>query len=160
MNVNFDDKVRTFKALNEEVLRQNGLGILVVARASQILGARVYDVRQAVEILENKGVKISSLFADNGKALTLKTVCIDVLNPPETNERGESKEGWKVRYEKGELMKRIYNAKGEINIEVEEISMIKRLIAASTYSNVILNQAIAWLEGKEKDASPEKDIKK
>ena len=152
MKVNFDDKTRTFKSLEGETMRQVRFDTLVVLKASEIAKRRVLDVKQASLILEEAGVKFSSLFDDLGKPVTLKAICVDVLNPPETNDRGERKEGPEVRYKKAKLMGRIYEAKGEIDLTTEQVSQVKKLIAESTYSNVVLFQAFDWLEGE-----PEKE---
>lgn len=148
MKVNFNDKDRTFKALDGTTIRQNRLEILVAMKATELIEQQVLDVRQAVKILEEKEVKVSDVFEENGKPLTLKSVCTDVLNAPEVNERGERKESWKTRYEKGELMKEIWEAKEPISFTSDKIKMIKDLLAKSSYSNIILHQAFDWLEGE------------
>ena len=149
MKVNFDDKKRTFKTLEGEIMRQVRLDTLVILKASEIAKRRINDIKQAALILEEAGVKFSSLFDDLGQPVTLKKVCIDVLNPPETNDRGERKEGGEARYKKAQLLRKIYEANNDISIDVKETALIKDLIAKSTYSNIILGQAFDWLEGEE-----------
>ncbi len=156
MKVDFNDKVRVFKTLGGEVIRQNRLEILVAAKASEIAGQQVLDVRQAVLILEEKGVKVSDVFKRNGEALTLRSVCIEVLNPPEVNERGKREEGWKVRLEKGRLMEEIYRAKEPLNLNSDQIGLLKRLLAESGHQNIVLRQAFDWLEGEDESKKEDK----
>lgn len=149
MKVNFNDKDRTFKTLEGVTITHNRLDVLVISKASQIAGKQVMNVMQATLILEEKGIKLSSLFAGLGKPLTLKTVCTETLNVSETNDRGVQIESAEVRYKKGELMKRIFEAKEEASFDSKEITLIKESIARSNYLNVVLSQAFDWLEGEE-----------
>ena len=157
MKVNFDDKVRTFKTLEGVTIRQNRLEILVAMKASEVIGKQVLDVRQAVLVLEEKGMKVSDVFRVNGEALTLKSVCIEVLNPPEVSDRGKREEGWKPRYEKAKLMEMIYTAKEPLSLNSDQVGLLKRLLAESGHQNIVLRQAFDWLEGEEE---PKKEDKK
>lgn len=150
MKVNFDDKVRTFKTLEGLLIRRNNLDIMIVVKASEIVGRQIFDVKQGATILEENKVKISLLFDEQGKPLTLKTVCIDVLNAPRGNQRGEKNDDWETRYKQGKLMEKIYGAKGEIELDSDQVTQIKKLLAESNYLNTVLLQAFDWLEGKEK----------
>lgn len=149
MKVNFDDKVRTFKTLEGITITQNRLELLVIMKASELSGRQILDVKQATLILEKKGIKLSSLFSGIGRPLTLKAVCTETLNISETNERGRQIESAEVRYKKGKLMKRIFEAKEEISLDSKEITLAKESIARSNYLNVVLQQAFDWLEGEE-----------
>ena len=149
MKVNFDDKKRTFKSLEGITINQNRLDILVIMKASEIAKTQVMDVKQAALILEEKGIKLSSLFTGIGRPLTLKDVCTEALNDSETNERGVQIESAETRYKKGNLMKRIFEAKEEISLDSKEITLAKESIARSNYLNVVLRQAFDWLEGEE-----------
>jgi len=148
MKVDFSEKTTTFKTLEGEIIRQNRLEILVVLKATDITGQPVQDVRQAVKILENNNVKFSDLFEEHGKEVTLKTVCVDLLNaPPKDDKKIDGNE----RYERFKLSERIHGADGEIEITSEKVSLVKKLIAESQYSNLILGQAYRWLESDEKE---------
>lgn len=160
MKVNFNDKERAFKTLEGQVIRQNRLEILVAMKASEIIGKQVLDVRQAVLILEEKGVKVSDVFQRNGEPLTLRSVCVEVLNPPEVSDRGKREEGWKVRLEKGRLMEEIYKAKEPLSLNSDQIGLIKRLLAESGHQNIVLRQAFDWLEGEEEVKKEPKEDKK
>lgn len=150
MKVDFNDEKREFKTLEGVTIRQNRLDVLIAVKAQEITGKQIRDVRTACSILEENNIKFSLLFNEGGKPLTLKVACTEVLNQPEVNDRGQIKEGVEVRYKKSKLMERIFEAKGEIEFESDEIALIKRLLAESNYLNVVLLQAFDWLEGKTK----------
>ena len=148
MNVNFDDKVRTLKTLDGTIIRNVRLDTLVIIRASAIAKREVYDIRQALQILEKSGVLISSLFNETLKPLTLKTICIEALDNPGQTNQGEKRQSAEERYKRGDLIGRIYKAKGEIDLDPKEVVLIKDLLAESNYLNTVLHQAYDWLEGK------------
>jgi len=169
MKVNFGDETRTFKSLDGEVLRQNRFEVLVVMKASEIAGEQVLDVKQAAKILENNNEKFSDLFDDSGKPVTLRMICVDVLNSPGKEDK---KLDGNERYERFKLAERIHGCEesGEIEITAEKVSLLKKLIAESQYTNVVLGQAYRWLEddekveeekvAKEKEKAAKKEAKK
>ena len=148
MKVNFDDNVRTFKTLDGLTILQNRFDVLVAVKASEISKTPVRDLKQAVKILEDSGIKISTLFDERGQPLTLRLVCVDVLNTPETSPPDKRSSG-SERHAKYKLSERIYNAVGEVELTSENVSMLKQLIADSQYTNIVLGKAYDWLEGVE-----------
>jgi hypothetical protein len=90
------------------------------------------------ELLDVEGKSISS-----GKApkLFLKDVCINAVLTPFQEDKEEDK--WK----KYELYKKLRDVKGEVELKVEEVSMIKKAIG-KVNTTLVMGQAWEMLEGK------------
>ena len=146
MKIDFSDKKRVFKTLEGEVIRQNRFDTLVVLRASELAKRQVLDVREAARILEQNKVVFSELFEGVGKEVTLRMVCIELLNGPATKD-DKTLTGEK-RYDMFKLSEKIW-AGGVVDITAENVALLKQLIADSGYSNLILGQAYRWLECEE-----------
>ena len=73
---------------------------------------------------EIKGVDgINSIInSDTKKALTLKDVCINAVLMP------MQEDDWKKKFEKWEIFKKLRDAKEEVDLSVEQISIIKNAV--------------------------------
>jgi len=95
----------------------------------------------------NFNVRIKNLkdepLKDKGKEFMLFDVCTNALLFNEQNEKLEGKE--KLRRLK--LSRKIYGVKEPVSIEVEDVALIKELVAR-IYSTLISGQAWELLEGE------------
>lgn len=83
----------------------------------------------------------------DGKDLNLKDLAVDCLLAPEV-ENGQMKRlSGQDHIKRYELAKKIHSSKEEINIDAEEISLIKSVISMN-YNTFVAGPAMELLEGK------------
>ena len=90
-----------------------------------------------------------NFFMKQGRALTLKIACLNVLTSPpiETDDRGnprELKAETKLKY--AEFAQRIYKANGLFEMSAHELVMLTRLIDKTYRSPLIYKQACETLD--------------
>jgi hypothetical protein len=103
-----------------------------------------FKTLEGKEIPENAG-------NPDGKKMTLKGVCAAALLSPQENDKNITGQEKAKRYL---LAQEIHNSDESIDLESEDISLLKKLIG-NMYTPLIVGQAYAMLEGKS-----EKDKKK
>ena len=77
---------------------------------------------------------------------TLRTACVNVLTMREVDDRGKAKEiTGKDKVKRYELAKRIYHAKELVDLQAEEISLLKELVGR-IYPPITVGQAFEILD--------------
>jgi len=77
---------------------------------------------------------------------TLRTACVNVLIMQERNEQGRAKEiTAKEKVERYELAKKIHKCEGLVDLQAEEIALLKKLIGAA-YPPLTVGQAFEILD--------------
>jgi len=139
MKINFN---QVFKTLDDDEILNNSLVILIVMKASEISGRKITTAREGIKILEEKGIPLSSILEERGKALTLKDLCCSVLI--RTSAEEEKKLEGKEKRKRYKLAKKIHDS-NEIELMEEEILLLKERIA-ETSNSLITGQAWEWLD--------------
>lgn len=95
-----------------------------------------------IKTIEGKDMK--EMVDGQEKVITIKKFCVNaVLANPSDN----AKETGEQKVKRYELAKKIQNAKKEIDLSSEEISLIKKEIGIN-YPPIVVGQAYEILEGK------------
>lgn len=102
-------------------------------------GKNLFESIRAKRMVDGKEVEI-----EEKKDIILKDVCVAALTIALKDENPSAIEKMK----RGELARKIYNAKGEYHINVEETSLVKELIG-KLYGVVVVLAAFDLLDPKE-----------
>ena len=77
---------------------------------------------------------------------TLRTACVNVLTMREVDDRGKAKEiSGKDKVKRYELAKRIYHSKELVDLQAEEIALLKELVGR-IYPPITVGQAFEILD--------------
>jgi hypothetical protein len=82
------------------------------------------------------------LAGDAVDALTLERVVVSALLQPSDKMSGDEK------YTRYTLMRKLHGAQSPVDLTVDEVSLIKRIVGESQYTPLITGQAWDILEGK------------
>jgi len=114
---------------DNDIAVQQIVGILKTA-AKEPAGALI----QIAQAIKNN--------AESDKAFTLKNACVTALQIQFDDEKGLSGED---KFKRHKLVEKIYAAKGEIDMTVEEVTLVKKIIGKA-YGTLIVGRCWELLE--------------
>jgi len=95
------------------------------------------DVTHTIKALDGSPIK-----DDQDRDLTLKAVLVNALLT-----QGDEKLSGEEKYKRYTLSKKIYECGGEVDLAVEEVAQLKRLVG-DLYPPIIVGQVFDILEGR------------